>query len=173
MGATRRHRIGRHATAITAALAASLCLAAVALGLPPFTTAPKSSAGGSGQAELYALAVGCHATFDRVVLRARFATPGYDVRYVNRIVADPSGNPVALLGTRRIRVVVRHARGHTSAGANLLPSSVTPSCSNLRQVKKSGDFEGVVSLGLGLRRRTGFRVFRLTGPTRIVIDVAH
>jgi hypothetical protein len=44
---------------------------------------------------------------------------------------------------------------------------------NLRQVKPSGDFEGVVSFGLGLRRRTGFRVFRLSGPARVVIDVAH
>jgi hypothetical protein len=40
-------------------------------------------------------------------------------------------------------------------------------------VKIAGDFEGVVSFGLGLRRKTGFRVFRLTAPTRIVIDVAH
>jgi hypothetical protein len=30
-----------------------------------------------------------------------------------------------------------------------------------------------VSFGLGLARKTGFRVFRLTGPTRIVVDVAH
>ena len=62
----------------------------------------------------------------------------------------------------------------TPAGeSNLLPSTLTPRCSNLRQVKKAGDFEGVVSYGLGLRRRTGFRVFRLSAPTRIVIDVAH
>jgi hypothetical protein len=95
------------------------------------------------------------------------------VRYVNQIVADPSGMPVSLLGTKRLHVVVRHARGHTSAGTNLLPAVVTPLCPNLRQVKKAGDFEGIVSLGLGLRRKTGFRVFRLTGPTRVVIDVAH
>jgi hypothetical protein len=50
---------------------------------------------------------------------------------------------------------------------------VTPRCPNLRQVKGAGDFEGVVSFGLGLRHKAGFRVFRLTGPTRIVIDVAH
>jgi hypothetical protein len=70
-------------------------------------------------------------------------------------------------------VIVREARGHTSGGTNLLPSTLTPLCSNLRQVKKAGDFEGVVTFGLGLRRKTGFRVFRLTGPTRIVVDVAH
>jgi hypothetical protein len=150
-----------------------LCFAAAAFGLPPFTTAPKSAPGSGGQAELFGAAAGCHATFDRFVVRARLATPGYDARYVSRIVADPSGQAVALLGTKRIRLLVRQARGHTSGGTNLLPSVVTPRCSNLLQVKKVGDFEGIVSFGLGLRRKTGFRVFRLTGPTRVVIDVAH
>ena len=159
--------------AILAALVSSLCLAAVALGLPPFTTAPKTATGSGGQTELFDAAAGCHATFDRFVVRGRLATPGYDVRYVSKIVADGSGQTIALLGTKRIRVVIRPARGHTSSGTNLLPSTLTPKCSNLRQVKKAGDFEGVVSYGLGLSRKTGFRVFRLSGPTRVVIDVAH
>jgi hypothetical protein len=172
--APRKIHFGRRALAgILVALASALCLAAVALALPPFTTAPKSSPGSGGQAELFSVAAGCHATFDRFVIRARLATPGYDVRYVTRIVADPSGQPVPLLGTKRIRVIVRHARGHTAGGTDLLPSRVTPLCSNLRQIKRAGDVEGIVSFGLGLRRKTGFRVFRLTGPTRIVIDVTH
>jgi hypothetical protein len=162
----------RALAAVLAALSL-LATAGAALGLPPFTTAPKTSAGGGGQAQLFAVAVGCHRSFDRLVIRATLATPGYDVRYVTRIVADPSGNPVSLLGTKRIRVILRHARGHTSGGANLLPSVLTPRCPNLRQVKRAGDFEGVVSFGLGLRRKTGFRVFRLTSPTRVVVDVAH
>jgi hypothetical protein len=159
--------------AMLVTLASFLGLAAVAFGLPPFTTAPKSSGGSGGQAEVFGVATGCHATFDRFVVRARFATPGYDVRYVKRIVADGSGEPVSLRGTKRIRVIVRNARGHTQAGTNLLPAVRTPLCPNLRQVKTAGDFEGVVTFGLGLRRKTGFRVFRLTAPTRIVIDVRH
>lgn len=159
--------------AILAPLASSLYLAAVALGLPPFTTAPKTATGSGGQAQLFGAAAGCHATFDRFVVRGQLATPGYDVRYVSKIVADGSGQTIALLGTKRIRIVIRPARGHTSGGTNLLPSTLTPKCSNLRQVKKAGDFEGVVSYGLGLSRKTGFRVFRLSAPTRVVIDVAH
>jgi hypothetical protein len=92
---------------------------------------------------------------------------------VQRVVADPSGRAVRLLGTKRIRVGVSLARGHTSGGTNLLPAALTPRCPNLRQVKVAGDFEGVVSFGLGLRRKAGFRVFRLSGPTRVVVDVAH
>jgi hypothetical protein len=173
MSAARARKPTRWATATIVGAAAFLGLAAAAFGLPPFTTAPKTSSGSGGQAELYGVATGCHATFDRFVIRARFGTPGYDVRYVKRIVADGSGNPVPLRGTKRIHVVVRSARGHTQGGANLLPSVRTPLCPNLRQVKTAGDFEGVVSFGLGLHRKAGFRVFRLTGPTRIVIDVAH
>jgi hypothetical protein len=173
MRALLKDKMGWRAAATLAAVASSLCFAAVAMGLPPFTTAPKTAGGSGGQAELFGAAAGCHATYDRFVIRGRLATPGYDVRYVNQIVADGSGNPISLLGTKRIRVVVRQARGHTNAGTNLLPAVLTPACSNLRQIKKAGDFEGVVTFGLGLRRKTGFRVFRLTSPTRIVIDVAH
>jgi len=171
--APRQHRMGRRAATVVVALASLLCLAGVAFGLPPFTTAPKSSPGSGGQAELFGVATACHSTFDRFVIRARFATPPYGVRYVRRILAEGSGRPVRLRGTKRIRVVSRNARGHTQGGRNLLPAVRTPLCRNLRQIKTAGDFEGVVSFGLGLRRKTGFRVFRLGRPKRIVIDVAH
>lgn len=141
--------------------------------LPAFTTAPKTAPPRGDAAELYGAAVGCHATFDRFVVRARFATPAYDVRYARRIVADPSGRRVALLGTHSIRVAFNLAAGHDNRGRNLLAGTLTPRCSNLLQVKKAGDFEGTVSFGLALKRMTGFRVFRLTNPTRVVIDVAH
>jgi hypothetical protein len=169
----RNRSAARRVAALLVTLVSFLGLAAVAFGLSPFTTAPKSSGGSGGQAEVFGVATGCHATFDRFVIRARFGTPGYAVRYVKRIVADGSGEPVPLRGTKRIRVVVRNARGHTEGGTNLLPAVRTPLCPNLRQVKTAGDFEGVVTFGLGLRRKTGFRVFRLTAPTRIVIDVRH
>jgi len=166
-------KLGRRMAATLVTLSSFLGLAAVAFGLPPFTTAPKSSPGSGGQAELFGVATGCHPTFDRFVIRARFGIPRYDVRYVKRIVGDGSGRPVALRGTKRIRVVIRNARGHTEGGTNLLPQVRTPLCPNLRQIKTAGDFEGIVSFGLGLRRKTGFRVFRLTSPTRIAIDIAH
>jgi hypothetical protein len=92
---------------------------------------------------------------------------------VKRIFEDGSGEPVTLRGSKRLRVVFRNARGHreAEAGANLLPVTRTPLCPNLRQLKTAGDFEGIVSFGLGLRRKTGFRVFRL--GNRTVIDIRH
>jgi len=173
MTARLKPRPVRRAAALVIAMTTSLCFAAVAFGLPPFSTGPKTATGSGGQSELFAIATGCHPTFDRFVVRARLATPGYNARYVSKVVADGSGKTVQLLGTKRIRVVIRDARAHTSGGGSLIPSTLTPLCPNLRQAKLAGDFEGVVSFGLGLRRKTGFRVFRLSAPTRIVVDVLH
>jgi hypothetical protein len=159
--------------AVVGAVVVVLAFAAEALALPAFTTAPKTASPRGDAAELYGVSAGCHATFDRFVIRARFATPGYDVRYVTRIVADPSGRPVSLIGTKHIRARFNLAAGHDNRGRNLLAGTLNPRCPNLLQVKKTGDFEGTVSFALGVCHMTGFRVFRLTNPTRVVIDVAH
>ena len=128
------------------------------LGLPAFSTAPKTSPDTRDAALLHGAAAACHGTFDRFVVQADFNAPGYDVRYVR---------------ATRIRVTFSLAGGHNSRGNNLLVSTLTPMCPNLLQVTKTGDYGGVVSFDLSLRRRTGFRVFRLTDPTRVVIDVSH
>ena len=49
-------------------------------------------------AEVFGTAVGCHATFDRFVIRTRFGTADYAVRYVRRIIAYGSGRSVKLRG---------------------------------------------------------------------------
>src|SRR5688572_32237936 len=105
---------------LAAALIAPLALPAGASALPPFTTTAKTSAGSAFQAELFGARAACHATFDRFVIDARAARPGYNVRHVNRIVADGSGETVSLLGTRRIRFIVPSARAHTQSGRPLL-----------------------------------------------------
>jgi hypothetical protein len=159
--------------AASAALGSSLVLASAAFGLPPFSTAPESAPGSGGQAVIDGLATACHPGFDRLVLHARRGVPQYEVRYVRRIRSDGSGAVVRLKGRKRLRIVMQNARAHSQSGSPLIPGAQTPLCPNLRQVKLAGDFEGVVTLGLGLRRKTGFRVFRLTNPTRVVVDVAH
>jgi hypothetical protein len=150
---------------------------AVAFGLPPFTLGEKSApAGGGIQPELYHLAVACHPAFDRVTITARFGVPGYDVKYVSQVVGDPSGNPVTLMGHAKLLIVIRPARGHTSSGGAVLPNVVYPTphaCPNLKEVKVVGDNEGVVSFGVGLAHKKGFRIWRLYYPTRWAIDIAH
>src|SRR5262245_56386018 len=100
---------GRAIAAVCVASAWVISHCAAALALPPFTMAPKSlrAARGAAQPQVFALSVGCHRGYDRLVIRTRPATPGADVRYVARVEGDPSGLPVALLGHARIAVVLR------------------------------------------------------------------
>src|SRR5215213_7124062 len=166
----------RSVAALGAAVLAMLVLAAAAFGLPPFSTDPQSAGPrDGGQSELSAASVGCHKRFDRFVVRVAAVTPAaYRARYVKKIVSDGSGSTVQLLGTKRLRVLFPTARAHREPdGAPLVTRTLTPKCPNLRQVKLAGDFEGVVTFGLGLRAKTGFRVFRLTAPERVVVDVKH
>ena len=50
---------------------------------------------------------------------------------------------------------------------------MTPGYPALKQVKLSGDFENVLSFGVGVSRTAGFQVMRLQSPDRLLIDVAH
>src|SRR5215203_3600055 len=95
----------RHVSVSWIAVAAALALPASASGLPPFSTAAKTGPSSGRQAEVYQVTTGCHSTYDRLVIRARFGTPGFDVRYVSVVRHDATGDVVPLLGTRRIRVL--------------------------------------------------------------------
>jgi len=168
-------RSRRAAALIVVASFAVLASASSALGLPPFNTLPKTSPPQTvSQAQLAGVGLSCNLFYDRVVFRFTLGTPGYDVRYVAKVFKDPSGLPLPLLGNKRLLVVFHNARAHTAGGGSLPIRTVfTPGCTNLVQIKQAGDFEAVLSWGIGLRHTAGFRVFRLTGPTRVVIDVRH
>lgn len=156
-------------------LASALCLSAGttgALALPAFTTATKSkvAAPSTPQAKLVAITVGTRPAFDRIVFRFAGSTPGYNVTYVPAVIQDGSGLPVSLLGRKFLQIRFEPTVNGTSQNA---PTTLTPRFATLRQVKRAGDFEGVLNYGAGLSKRVGFRVFTLTGPRRIVIDVAR
>ena len=151
-------------------------LAGAAAALPPFSTAPSARAAAPGtlQAQLTGISVGRHPTFDRIVFRFSGGRPSARVRYVTRVVQDASGRPLALRGRSFLRIVFQPARAHRANGSGTTaPRTITPLFPTLRQLKVAGDFEGVVSFGAGLSKRAGFRVFTLTNPQRVVVDVAH
>jgi hypothetical protein len=148
-------------------------LIGLALAAPPFTVLAKAGpATTSRTAVLEHVRVGSHSTFDRVVFEFRGGTPAWSARYVPRVIHDGSGLPVPLPGTAFLHVVFQNTKiDRASAGA--APITRTPRFRSLVQLKESGDFEGVVSFGAGLRRKVGFRGFRMTSPGRVVIDIAH
>lgn len=139
-------------------------------GVAPVAVADPNTAP-DGQPELLAVNVGHHATYDRVVFRFSGPTPGYNVRYVRRVTADPSGLPVRLDGDAVITVTM-HSVASAQAGKPAAPQGrQRPRFPALREVAGAGDFEGHVSFGLGTSSKSGFRAFTLSNPDRLVVDV--
>lgn len=116
------------------------------------------------------VSTGRHDGFDRVVFRLSGPTLGYEVRYVPRLIEDPTGRPLSLAGSAVLTVALRQTTWIDSPSPR---TNVSPRFPGLRQVRFAGEFEAVVSYGIGQATKAGFRVFRLTGPDRIVVDVEH
>jgi hypothetical protein len=119
---------------------------------------------------------GRHATFDRVVLDFSGPVPATPTsQWVRTLVADASGQRVPLPGNKFLRVV-GHSAAASLGGRSTYPGRTrftTPQLRNVRAVALVGDFEGVLSVGLGVRHTSWVHVFTLTGPSRLVIDVGR
>ena len=125
---------------------------------------------------LTSIRVAPHSDFDRVVLQFD-GTARYSVRYVKQVTRDPSGEPVNLDGGAFLEVTLQGAtlddafQGGTRKYTG--PERITPALTAVRDISVTGDFEAVLSFGIGVQERTGIRTFALAGPSRLVIDVAH
>jgi hypothetical protein len=144
-----------------------------------WTTAPKEGSDNPEFPErtpmLVAVRTGRHDGYDRLVLQFRNGLPNWRVNYVDQ-VASESGETVPLEGAAFLYVDTHPATGHQDTApfkeTYTGPHTLTPRYPMLRQVAWVDDFEGHVGFGLGLRRRTGFRVLELREPARLAIDVA-
>jgi hypothetical protein len=116
-----------------------------------------------------------HATFDRVAIDLSGGAPGYRVGYVKEVREDGSGQVVDTRGHANLLVRLTPTNAHHENGSPTYtgPARRTVDYPSLREVAFTGDFEGTVSIALGIRHKDGFRVVTLADPTRIVIDVAH
>lgn len=110
--------------------------------------------------------------YDRIVFDFVSVLPGYDIRYVDTVIADGSGLPVSVPGRRYLKVTFRPAQAHDDSGVGV-PRSMTLGLPMLKAYAITGDFEGVLTVVLGLDDQVGFRIVELPGiPGRIAIDVA-
>jgi hypothetical protein len=119
----------------------------------------------STHVSLTAVRAGRHTCFDRLVLDLSRAGEGYRVRYVTAVRDQGRGAVVPLRGGAFIQV-----DDQSQASRRLAMPSVA-GYTTFRQVAWGGSFEGYTTIGLGVRARLPFRVFRSTN--HLVIDVAH
>ncbi len=130
-------------------------------------------AGAQSTATLVDVRAGRHPGFDRVVFEFRGAVPDHHITYVDRLVEDPSGRPVSLAGAADLQVVFHGANAHQADGTpTVSPRRFSPGLAAVKEVAQIGDFEAVVTYGIGLDRRRPITVSTLSGPSRLVIDVA-
>jgi len=144
-----------------------------AAGPPDFGTGPVSGPGrvaGSGSVSVQQVTVGRHDGYDRVVFRAEGGLPSWEVRYVSQITRDPSDEPVPLRGGADVLVILRGTDWTRQPSVQV---RLTPGFPALKEVAGAGEFEGVLSYGLGQATGAGIRAFALTGPDRLVVDVAQ
>jgi len=138
--------------------------------LGPFTCTDKSGGVAGAAATVYDIRIAHHDGYDRLVIGFPTANtmPEYQLtrQATSTFLRDASGQPVTLDGSAGIRAVLRNA--DIAPGA---PTDLKPALPSIREVAQIGNFERVVSYGVGLATPACFRVLELSGPTRLVIDV--
>ncbi|GAB2659828.1 hypothetical protein GCM10027068_44840 [Prescottella soli] len=122
--------------------------------------------------------VGKHDGFDRVVYEfGGTGTPGWRAEMVSTATQQGSGTPLAVAGQGILQVLVDGSsmpfmtNVEPYSGPNPLevenPVVVT-------EVRDAGIFEGTDQTFIGLSdRNVSYRVYTLTEPTRLVVDIAR
>lgn len=157
-----------------AAVIALLAVPAVVSASPGgYSVAPKVTVVGANvaQARLVGVAVRRRRAVDRIVFTFAGAIPGYDVRYVPRAIQDGSGNLVPVRGRAVLLMRFEPAVAHNGAGNSTSPGAITPLFPAIRQVRRVGDFEGVVSYAAGIARKRVFHVEIRAAARQILVDV--
>ena len=154
-----------------AALMAALA-GLVSLAVPAVTASAGTSAQQTGPT-LVSIRAAHHPGYDRLVFEFRGGLPAQrGARYVSRVIADPSGKLVQVAGSAKLLVRFFGATGHDAQGRITYgPASRTYALPGLIQVVNAGDFEAVLRFGVGVARREPIRLFTLTHPSRVVIDL--
>jgi hypothetical protein len=152
---------------------AILVLAGLGLAL---VSAPAMAAPAPEAPELVKVRAAHHPGFDRITFEFRGGLPSsHTVRYVSNLTEDPTGDPIDLAGGATLEVVFHGVNAHdiqTGKGTVTPAGGFSPGLPSLKEVAPAGDFEAVVSYGLGVDHRVPFKVLELSGPPRIAIDIS-
>lgn len=116
---------------------------------------------------------------DRVVFEFDGGLPGFNVHYVDPpITEDGSGKTITVQGEAYLEVRMESASGSDITGEQVRevysgPDRVNGDTTNVTEVVRTGDFEGVLTWVIGVRHKAAFRISSLQDPTRLVIEVAR
>ena len=114
-----------------------------------------------------------HSGHDTLVFQFRGGVPAhYSARYVSKVIADPSGLPVNVVGSALLQVRFSPAAGHNAKGVVTYgPAQRTYALPELIQVVKAGDFESALSFGVGLAQKAPIHMYAQPKLGRVVLDI--
>jgi len=116
-----------------------------------------------------------HEGYDRVVFElAGTGTPGWSVEYVDVPSSQGQGAAVQLPGSAFLQVTLQGITNpYETTAEELARGPVTVSGTDVVQgVFYDASYEGSSVAWVGTSDRTPFRVYALTGPSRVVVEVA-
>lgn len=111
-----------------------------------------------------------HDGYDRIVLDIPGALPGYTVKYVPEVRRDGSDQPVSMPGKAFLLIVLHPAQAHRADGTATVTGTHSIGLPVIKAYAQVGDYEGHVSIALGVSGVRKFHVGELSD--RIYIDVA-
>src|SRR3954453_15087043 len=123
---------------------------------------------------LTAVRTGSHDGYDRVVLEfAGSGTPGWQAEYVDGPVAQGSGDPVEVPGEAALQLSPNGVSYPYETGAKEVTRGPLTAADTdaVQGLFYDGTFEGVAVTWVGTAAQTPFRVFALSNPSRVVVDV--
>lgn len=111
--------------------------------------------------------------YDRVVFEFDGPIPLLRIEYMQQMIEDGSGKPVQIAGQAILLVQLSPARAHSDAGQPTAPRRMAANLPIVKEIVGAGDFEAIVTYGIGLAQRSATRILTLAGPNRLVIDLIH
>ena len=116
-----------------------------------------------------------HDGFDRVVFElSGSGTPGWRVEYVDAPTAQGSGAAIDVPGAAYLAVSLQGTSYPYDSGAEEVARGAVPvpGTDVVQGVFYDATFEGTSAAVIGTATRAPFRVYSLTGPSRVVVEVA-
>lgn len=120
------------------------------------------------------LRVGDHEGYDRVVVELTGdGVPGWQTEYVSEAVEDGRGEIVDVDGEAILSVHVSGTRYPDEGEDHYVPQGPLEGPDIIEEVHYLGTFEGLTQIFIGVDDGAAdYRVFTLTDPVRLVIDIA-
>lgn len=109
--------------------------------------------------------------YDRIVFDIPGAPPGYTAKYVTEVIQDGSGKPLQVPGAEHLTIVLTPAQAHRDDGTVTVSGIHTTNLPTLESYAIAGDYEGYVTIALGLNTKHGYHIAELSN--RIYVDVAN